>query len=78
MWDVQQRQVVVAGERGGHKFEELLCAPGQLYRSSVTGLLSQPHPRLSAITVASGRAFVAPSWRLHMERSSRHSETQSP
>ena len=36
MWDVQQRQVVVAGERGGHKFEELLSAPRPLYRSPVT------------------------------------------
>ena len=36
MWDVQERQVVVAGERGGQKFEELLSAPRQLYRSPVT------------------------------------------
>lgn len=38
MWDVQQREVMVAGERGGHKFEELLSAPRQLDRSSVTHL----------------------------------------
>ena len=31
MWDVQERQVVVAGERGGQKFEELLSASRQLY-----------------------------------------------
>ena len=36
MWDVQERQVVVAGERGGQKFEELLSAPRQLYRPAVT------------------------------------------
>jgi hypothetical protein len=27
MWDVHDRQVVVAGERGGQKFDELLSAP---------------------------------------------------
>jgi hypothetical protein len=27
MWDVQDRQVVVAGERGGQKFDEVLSAP---------------------------------------------------
>ena len=36
MWDVQERQVVIAGERGGQKFEELLSAPRQLYRPPVT------------------------------------------
>ena len=36
MWDVQERQVVIAGERGGQKFEELLSAPRQLYRPAVT------------------------------------------
>ena len=36
MWDVQERQVVVAGERGGQKFEELLSASRQLYRPAVT------------------------------------------
>ena len=36
MWDVQERQVVVAGERGGQKFEELLSASRQLYRPTVT------------------------------------------
>ena len=36
MWDVQERQVVIAGERGGEKFEELLSAPRQLYRPPVT------------------------------------------
>ena len=33
MWDVHERQVVVAGERGGQKFDELLSAPRQLYLS---------------------------------------------
>ena len=36
MWDVEERQAVVAGERGGQKFEELVSAPRQLYRSSGT------------------------------------------
>ena len=27
LWDVHERQVVVAGERGGHKFDEVLSAP---------------------------------------------------
>ena len=36
MWDVRERQVVIAGERGGEKFEELLSAPRQLYRPLVT------------------------------------------
>ena len=36
MWDVQERRAVIAGERGGQKFEELLSAPRQLYRPAVT------------------------------------------
>jgi hypothetical protein len=36
MWDVQERQVVLAGERGGQKFEELLLASRPLYRPTVT------------------------------------------
>jgi endogenous inhibitor of DNA gyrase (YacG/DUF329 family) len=36
MWDAQKRQVVVAGDRGGQKFEELLFASRQLYRPAVT------------------------------------------
>ena len=36
MWDVQERQVVVAGERGGQKFEELLSASWKRYRSPLT------------------------------------------
>ena len=36
MWDVQERQVVIAGKRGGEKFEELLSASRQLYRRPVT------------------------------------------
>jgi hypothetical protein len=27
VWDVHERQVVVVGERGGQKFDELLSAP---------------------------------------------------
>ena len=38
MWDAQARQVVVAGERGGQKFEELLSAARQLYRPPVTSV----------------------------------------
>jgi len=36
MWDVRERLVMVAGERGGRKFEELLSAPRPLYRPTVT------------------------------------------
>jgi hypothetical protein len=36
MWDVRKREVVVAGERGGRSFEELLFASRQLYRPAVT------------------------------------------
>ena len=36
MWDVHERHVVIAGECGGEKFEELLSAPRQLYRPPVT------------------------------------------
>jgi hypothetical protein len=36
MWDVQERQAVIAGERGGEKFEELVSALRQLYRPPVT------------------------------------------
>ena len=36
MWDVRERQVVIAGERGGEKFEELLSAPRPLGRRPVT------------------------------------------
>ena len=40
MWDAPARQVVVAGERGGRKFEELLFAARQLYRPPVTSVAS--------------------------------------
>ena len=36
MWDAPARQVVIAGERGGQKFEKLLSASRQLYRPAVT------------------------------------------
>ena len=36
MWDALARQVVVAGERAGQKFEELLFAPRQPYQSPIT------------------------------------------
>ena len=35
-WDVEERRAVVAGERGGQRFEELVSAPRQLYRSPGT------------------------------------------
>ena len=38
MWDAQERQVVIAGERGGQKFEELLSASRQPYRSPLTSV----------------------------------------
>jgi hypothetical protein len=37
MWDVRERQVVVAGERGGRKFGELLSASRPLYRPLALG-----------------------------------------
>ncbi len=36
MWDAEKRKVIVAGERGGRKFEELLFASRRLYRPAVT------------------------------------------
>jgi hypothetical protein len=35
MWDVAERQVIVAGERGGRKFHEVLSAPRPLTRLTV-------------------------------------------
>jgi hypothetical protein len=35
MWDVQERQVIVAGDRGGRKFDELLSAPRPPIRLTV-------------------------------------------
>jgi hypothetical protein len=43
LWDVRKREVAVAGERGGQKFEELLFASRQLYR-----------PALAPVAVAAG------------------------
>ena len=58
MWDVQERQVVVAGERGGQKFEELLSAPRQPYRSPVTpvAVTARDTSRASAPRAGRGRA----------------------
>jgi hypothetical protein len=36
MWDAPAGEVVIAGERGGQKFEELLSAPRQPYRWPIT------------------------------------------
>ncbi len=36
MWDAKERQVVVAGERGGQKFDEVLSAPRPPTRLTVT------------------------------------------
>ncbi|HYB23475.1 MAG TPA: hypothetical protein VED41_06745 [Solirubrobacteraceae bacterium] len=36
LWDARKRQVVVAGERGGRKFDELLFASKQAYRPALT------------------------------------------
>jgi hypothetical protein len=35
MWDAQKRDVVVAGERGGRKYEEFVFASRRLYRPAV-------------------------------------------
>ena len=51
MWDVQERQAVTAGERGGQKFEELVSAPRQLYRPAVTPV--------AVITADTSRTSVA-------------------
>jgi hypothetical protein len=42
MWDVKKRQVLVAGERGGRKFDELLFASRRLYRPAVTPVAVAP------------------------------------
>ena len=62
MWDVQERQVVIAGERGGEKFEELLSAPGQLYRPPVTpvAVSGRDVSRTSAARAHRGTAPVRP------------------
>ena len=57
MWDVQERQVVIAGERGGRKFEELLSAPRQPYRSPITSVaVTRDTSRASAPGAARGTA----------------------
>ena len=56
MWDVQERQVVMAGERGGQKFEELLSAPRQFYRPPVTPASAGDVSRASAARAGRGTA----------------------
>ena len=57
MWDVQERQVVIAGERGGRKFEELLSAPRQPYRSPITSVaVTRDTSRASAPGASRGTA----------------------
>ena len=58
MWDVPERQVVIAGERGGEKFEELLSAPRQLYRPPVT-----------PVAVSAADVSRAPATRAHRSTS---------
>jgi hypothetical protein len=55
MWDVQKREVVVAGERGGRRFEELLFASRQLYRSAVTPVAAATGEALRGSAERSGR-----------------------
>jgi predicted nucleic acid-binding Zn ribbon protein len=38
MWDASAGQIVVAGERGGQRFEEVLSAPRHPYRSPITSV----------------------------------------
>jgi hypothetical protein len=40
MWDVRERQVVVAGERGAQRFDELLSVPRPPTRLSVVAAAS--------------------------------------
>jgi len=58
VWDAQKRQVLVAGERGGRNFEELLFASRQVYRPAVT-----PVP---VITGAASRGSAARARREHV------------
>ena len=58
MWDAPTRQVVVAGERGGQKFEELLFAPRQPYRSPImsVAVTARDTSRTSAPPAGGGTA----------------------
>jgi predicted nucleic acid-binding Zn ribbon protein len=66
MWDVRERQVVIAGERGGQKFEELVSAPRQLYRPAVTpvAVSAADTPRRSAARRDTSRGAGAGDARL--------------
>jgi len=56
--DAPARQVVGAGERGGEKFEELLSAPRQPYRSPITSVAvtARDTSRASALRAGRGTA----------------------
>ena len=53
MWDAQERQVVVAGERGGQKFDEVLSAPRPVR------LAAMPAPPTTARDTSPGPAAQA-------------------
>jgi predicted nucleic acid-binding Zn ribbon protein len=42
MWDVKERQVVVAGERGGQKFDEVLAAPTPVRLAAMPAVPTTP------------------------------------
>jgi len=55
MWDAPARQVVVAGERAGQRFEELLSAPRHPYRSRITPVAAIARDTSRASSPPAGR-----------------------
>jgi hypothetical protein len=63
MWDVHERQVVVAGERGGRKFDEILSAPRLLATVTIAPSTANPlrdtSPRAVATDTSDGPRRVS-------------------
>jgi predicted nucleic acid-binding Zn ribbon protein len=55
MWDAPAGQVVVAGERAGQKFEELLSAPRHPYRSPISSVAANARDTSRASAPPAGR-----------------------
>jgi predicted nucleic acid-binding Zn ribbon protein len=55
MWDAPAGQVVVAAERAGQSFEELLSAPRHPYRSPITSVAATPRDTSRASVPPAGR-----------------------
>ena len=55
MWDAPAGQVVVAGERAGQRFEELLSAPRHPYRSPITPVAATARDTSHASAPPAGR-----------------------